>query len=646
MQLKIKLLAFLLVLIILKPSHTGLSDVWKSTKAKAASAGNWVSSQTSSALGSAKDYAYTSAINWATGSKASTTTSNSSYSFSPRELAIQAGKDYFARYIPTNTISQAFNGSQLLSHKLLHQLDPVLIPKLNEDNLFRRAPAFVRSGLELPVEEQLIIKRRQELTKPALEKFLGTSLASGQTLNIGFCGSGGGYRAMLSTVGFLNGAHKIGLLDATLYMSALSGSTWALGPWTTLNLPIDQFKTQLISKTQNMLNIAGNNILPPPGTDQLASLFKILELKYLFHESITSIDLWGAMLANKLFEQLDSRQNIYMSDQRKIIEDGKHIFPIYTAVHPLENLNYHWFEFTPYEAGSTDLQAFTPIWAFGRKFLNGKSVSSTTVSGQQFAPEQTLGFYLGIFGSAFTVNLSEILEMMRQDESIDNKDVENLEIKVEIVNKLANSLAGIKDLKQTRISPAKIMNFTYGLDSSPLSGEKKITLVDAGLAFNLPLPPLLRPQRALDVIFIFDASADVGQAGELKKAERYARANSLPFPKIDYDQAKTKAISVFGDEQDPKIPTIIYMPLIKDMSLPSIQSDPRFASFNPKTCVEKDYCSTFNFKYESEEFETLTLLTEHNLADNRELIQKTLLAILETKYQTKNTSDTDLLVKN
>jgi hypothetical protein len=620
--LKTKSLLFWFTLIISGPSKTGLSEIWQATRSKASNATSWVASQTKQA--------YNQTSSWVTNQIPSSFTP--SYSFSPRELALEAGTKYFAKYIPTTPIANVLRGTSFISNKLLHQLDPILIPQFNSKNRFRHAPASVRAGLDLPVEEQLLMQRRKTYTTPALEKFLGIALPEGQTLNIGFCGSGGGYRAMLSTVGFLNGASKIGLLDTVDYMSALSGSTWALGPWTSLDIPIDQFRAQLINKTQNMLSIAGKEILPAPDHDQLLTLFKILQLKYLFHQAITSVDLWGAMIANKLFEGLSDRQNIYLSDQRKIIEDGKHIFPIYTAVHPLEKLNYDWFEFTPYEAGSTNLAAFTPIWAFGRKFLNGTSISSTTVSGKQFAPEQTLGFYLGIFGSAFTVNLNEILDMMRQDEAVDNQDVNALEIKVKIIEKLASSLAGIKDLRQARISPAQVMNFTHGLDGSPLKDLKKLTLVDAGLAFNLPLPPLLRPERQLDIIFIFDASADVGMAGELKKAERYARANNLPFPEIDYNQAKTQAISVFRDETNRKIPTIIYMPLIKDLSLPSIASDPRFTDFDPKACVEKDYCSTFNFQYEQEEFETLTLLTEHNLADNRELIATVFTQALAVKY--------------
>lgn len=37
--------------------------------------------------------------------------------------------------------------------------------------------------------------------------------------------------------------------------------------------------------------------------------------------------------------------------------------------------------------------------------------------------------------------------------------------------------------------------------------KKQVHLVDAGLTFNTPYPPVLRPQRAVDLIISFDFSA-------------------------------------------------------------------------------------------------------------------------------------------
>ena len=42
-------------------------------------------------------------------------------------------------------------------------------------------------------------------------------------------------------------------------------------------------------------------------------------------------------------------------------------------------------------------------------------------------------------------------------------------------------------------------------DKFPLSA-KRIALVDGGLAFNSPFPPLLRPERDVDIFLSFDFS--------------------------------------------------------------------------------------------------------------------------------------------
>lgn len=45
-----------------------------------------------------------------------------------------------------------------------------------------------------------------------------------------------------------------------------------------------------------------------------------------------------------------------------------------------------------------------------------------------------------------------------------------------------------------------------GPDES-ISEAKSFYMVDAGLAVNLPIPPLLRPQRQVDLLLSFDFSA-------------------------------------------------------------------------------------------------------------------------------------------
>jgi hypothetical protein len=115
--------------------------------------------------------------------------------------------------------------------------------------------AYVRVGSELPAEEIAAIEARQKnKVRPALEAILGKQLPADTKLTLGVCCSGGGYRAMIATLGFLTGLEKIGLLDATTYMAGLSGSTWLLGPWLYRNCRINDAKPVSLTNYAKLLS--------------------------------------------------------------------------------------------------------------------------------------------------------------------------------------------------------------------------------------------------------------------------------------------------------------------------------------------------------------------------------------------------------
>lgn len=57
--------------------------------------------------------------------------------------------------------------------------------------------------------------------------------------------------------------------------------------------------------------------------------------------------------------------------------------------------------------------------------------------------------------------------------------------------------------------------------------KKYIQLMDAGMSNNLPIYPLLRPGRDIDVIVAFDASADIKTDNWLSVADGYARQRGI-----------------------------------------------------------------------------------------------------------------------
>lgn len=84
------------------------------------------------------------------------------------------------------------------------------------------------------------------------------------------------------------------------------------------------------------------------------------------------------------------------------------------------------------------------------------------------------------------------------------------------------------------IDPATFPNFTLGLENSlPTSVPKDVfqgehlQLMDAGMSNNLPIYPLLRPGRNVDIIIAFDASADVRTDNWLKVVDGYARQRGI-----------------------------------------------------------------------------------------------------------------------
>lgn len=84
------------------------------------------------------------------------------------------------------------------------------------------------------------------------------------------------------------------------------------------------------------------------------------------------------------------------------------------------------------------------------------------------------------------------------------------------------------------VDPASIPNFVYGMDkqlrfTTPTSIQEKeyIQLMDSGMSNNLPIYPLLRPGRDVDIVVAFDASADIKTDNWLSVADGYARQRGV-----------------------------------------------------------------------------------------------------------------------
>lgn len=481
--------------------------------------------------------------------------------------------------------------------------------------------ATIRVGNELCAQERAYLAQRKPKVREALSRFMGTEIAQAEVPTIALVCSGGGYRAMLGTSGDLVGLEAIKLLDAVTYMVGLSGSTWAINYWTVTGGSAHDMRERLIKKV-------------PRGIKKLSSLelHKLVDallVKWAFNQQITLVDLYGGLLANVLFdEEGNSRQRVHLSSEAERIKEGAFIFPIYTSISGKEEKDRKWYEYTPYEIGGAWLGRYVPTWAYGRRFADGRS--------QDFAPEQSLGYLCGTFGSAFAVTFERIVKEMAGASLDTVLDSVAADLEKAYVPGIAISLMRlvVEKLFKTRISSARVFNFAAAMPGSPVRKQEKLSFVDAGLAFNLPYPPVSgeRPERRADVIIFLDISATVKDAPELRKAEAYAREHSLPFPAINYDGIDTRAVSIFKDENNLAAPLVIYAPCAKDEKLVAgylgkktlHELVRRIEHFDVNACIQKSFCNTFNFEYKPEEARQLSTLTEFNIRASEQKIREAL----------------------
>ncbi|XP_030626218.1 cytosolic phospholipase A2 isoform X2 [Chanos chanos] len=203
------------------------------------------------------------------------------------------------------------------------------------------------------------------------------------------------------------------------------------------------------------------------------------------------------------------------------------------------------------------------------------------------------------------------------------------------------------DLMYQNTAEEELISFVSGIFSDPDEFDriyepldvksKKIHVVDSGLTFNLPYPLILRPQRGVDLIISFDFSARPSDSSppfkELLLAEKWARMNKLPFPKIDpkvFDREGLKECYVFKPRKgDKNCPTVIHFVLVninfRKFKAPGVaretEQEKEFADFDIFDDPETPY-STFNFQYSNQAFKQLHDLMEFNTLNNIEVIKE------------------------
>ncbi|KAJ2907373.1 cytosolic phospholipase A2 zeta [Zalerion maritima] len=417
--------------------------------------------------------------------------------------------------------------------------------------------ATVRVSDNLCDEEKEFLSRRKKVTAAALARYLGlgdTEVHPDDVPTIAICGSGGGLRALTAGAGAMLATEEDGLFDCATYTSGVSGSCWLQSLYNSsiangcLADVIDHLKAR-VGVHMAYPPVAFNSVISAPTNKHLLSGL-VEKLRGDPNADFGLVDIYGILLSGRLLvpkgELGINEKDFKLSNQRSFIQYGEHPLPIYTAVrHEIPDLDissekgkssvsedakakakkeawFQWYELTPYEFFCEEFNAGIPTWALGRRFKDGVDVAPEHGF---HLPETRLPFLMGIFGSAFCATLSHYYQEIRPLV----KSLTGFGALDDIVTQRNENLSKVHP-----IDPATIPNFAYGMEGklpkttpTSVAQSEYIQLMDAGMSNNLPVYPLMRPGRDVEVIIAFDTSADVKTDNWLSVADGYAKQRGI-----------------------------------------------------------------------------------------------------------------------
>ncbi|GAD98481.1 lysophospholipase Plb1 [Paecilomyces variotii No. 5] len=391
-------------------------------------------------------------------------------------------------------------------------------------------PTVRRAATLSPNETSWLEKRRNNTIQPMKDFFGHVTVANFDAAgyidkvsnnasalpNIAVAVSGGGYRALMNGAGAIKAfdsrtenatapGHLGGLLQSATYLAGLSGGSWLVG-----SIYVNNFSSisALQAETVGSVWEFGNSIFEGPDDGGLQILDSADYFKQIsdavsgkadagFPTSIT--DYWGRALSYQMINATDGGPDYTWSSiaLTQDFQDGNMPMPIVVSDsrNPGELLvgsNASVFEFNPWEFGSFDptVYGFAPLEYLGTKFVDGKVPNNETCvrgfdnAGFVMGTSSTLfnQFLLQINSTSLPSFLKDIFSKILEDIGRDNEDI-------------------------AEYHPNPFYGFANR--SSPFASEQSLNMVDGGEDLeNIPLHPLIQPERHVDVIFAVDSSAD------------------------------------------------------------------------------------------------------------------------------------------
>jgi phospholipase A2 len=516
------------------------------------------------------------------------TSHNSGYASSPSSLRGKVKGFYQDVVKPAS--AEAMSSLQFIGS--LEKVEERITQGLTDPKRFPEVAhvAQVRRGLDMCPEEQAFVTTRKARMRDAFARYLGMNPADVHPDDVpivAFGGSGGGYRAMLGVLGYADEMKKAGLWDLFMYVAGVSGSCWSLAAYFSFAEAswdkLEQHCMKRLSPHHPLSKEAIRAVLSVPGGSEEAlgplvqkhksglqtvpmDLYSVFTTGYLFLRRDPTIALGGSAMKEVAGYH---KSWLTWSSAGEHLKDGSEPMPILTAIrharpwknwvdkeHPFRELDpsskeqtlasdawFQWFEFTPYEIGCDELEAWVPTWGFGRPFSEGKSTMQL--------PEQSLALLLGLCTSAPAGPLTSYIATISRSlpAGFIGNQIHN------VASRITKSWGKQETDEFTNHHPLHACNeHNYMFHLTPvqpgqcrpagIENSPRIHLIDSGMDNNCPTYVLLHPARQVDVLINMDASSDVQKDSFQQRAEQIGFRRGLRF-------ARRYEVKSDPDERNP-----------------------------------------------------------------------------------------------
>ncbi|KAK7901739.1 hypothetical protein WMY93_018508 [Mugilogobius chulae] len=215
-----------------------------------------------------------------------------------------------------------------------------------------------------------------------------------------------------------------------------------------------------------------------------------------------------------------------------------------------------------------------------------------------------------------------------------------------IINETFNFIRGLS-LHQNY---SQYDNFLSWKDSHPDAFPNQLTpsdptlhLIDSGHSINIGCPPVLRPERHVDVIIVLSYSWDPDNVFKvLEKTSEFCEEHKVDFPSADYKDLKKqpqREVYVFEDPQNPKAPIVLLLPLVnasyKEYKAPGAkrQTEEELAAGQVDVSSSNSPYTTKNMTYSESDYDALIDLTCYNVLQSKDSHEPT------TPVKTRHNND-------